>query len=210
MSKSAINDKNNVPSIQSFIDEPLKIKHFTKGDIIYNEGSTAQYFYEVKMGEVKIVNSNDEGNDFIQAIYKTGGIFGAHLLFCDKPYPASAFAHTHCDLYIVPKEIFFNLLKNNYDFHISITNKLCEQLMFKAMMLQEVANEEAEHCILTLLHYLKEQKKDASNSLYITKQQLANMTGFRVETVIRVMKNIEDKGLIKTGRGNIVCNFNSK
>lgn len=199
--------ENSTLSIQSFIEEPVKVMYFNKGEMIYNEGTAARYFYEVKTGEVKIVNSNDEGNDFIQAVYKTGGIFGAHLLFCDKPYPASAFAHTDCKLYSLPKEIFFDLLKNNYDFHFSITNKLCEQLMFKAMMLEEVANEKAEHCLLTLIHYLMDQKKIADRKLHITKQQLADMTGLRVETVIRILKTIEDKGLIKTSRGNIVCNL---
>ena len=198
-------NKSNALSIQSFIEEPVKIICFNKGEIIYNEGKTARYFYEVKTGEVKIVNSNDEGNDFIQAVYKTGEIFGAHLLFCDKPYPASAFAHTNCELYSVPKETFFDLLKNNYNFHLSITNKLSEQLMFKAMMLQEVANEEAEHCLLTLIHYLLDQKGGEDGKLDITKQQLADMTGLRVETVIRILKIVEDKGLIKTSRGNIVC-----
>ena len=198
--------ENNIMSIQSFIEEPVKVMSFNKGQKIYNEGTAARYFYEVKTGEVKIVNSNDEGNDFIQAVYKTGGIFGAHLLFCKKPYPASAFAHTDCELYTMPKERFFNLLKNNYDFHFSITNKLCEQLMFKAMMLEEIANEKAEHCLLTLIHYLMDQKKIADGTLKITKQQLANMTGLRVETVIRILKTIEEKGLIKTSRGSIFCN----
>ncbi len=197
-------------SIQSFCEEPVKVKRFAKGEMIYYEGTVPRYFYEVKTGEVKIINSNDEGNDFIQAVYKPGGIFGVHLLFCDKPYPASAFAHSDCELYTVPKEKFVDLLRNNYDFHFSITNKLCEQLMFKAMMLREIANEEGEHCLLTLIHYLMDQKKVADSTLHITKQQLANMTGLRVETVIRIMKNIEDKGMIKTSRGSIICNLRNK
>lgn len=197
-------------SIQSFIEEPVKVMCFNKGQKIYSEGTAARYFYEVKTGEVKIVNSNDEGNDFIQAVYKTGGIFGVHLLFCDKPYPASAFAHTDCELYTVPKESFFCLLENNNNFHFSITNKLCEQLMFKAMMLEEVANEKGEHCLLTLIHYLMDQKSITDGSLDITKKQLADMTGLRVETVIRIMKTMEDKGLLKTSRRNIVCNIRSK
>jgi CRP-like cAMP-binding protein len=41
--------------------------------------------------------------------------------------------------------------------------------------------------------------------LDITKQQLADMSGLRVETVIRIMKKIEEKGMIETKRGNIVC-----
>ena len=200
-------NNRNSRSVQSLWEEPIKVMSFTKGETIYHEGAAARYFYEVKSGEVKIVNSNEEGHDFIQFVYKPGGIFGAHLLFCDKPYPASAFAHTNCDLYVLPREHFFNLLKSNYEFHLSITTRLSEQMMFKAMMLQEVANEEAEHCLLTLIHYLIDQKKEHDGKLDITKQQLADMTGFRVETVIRVMRIMEDKGLVKTSRGIIVSNF---
>ena len=40
----------------------------------------------------------------------------------------------------------------------------------------------------------------------MTKQQLADMSGLRVETVIRILKKVEEKGLINTHRGNIVCN----
>ncbi|MEP7143899.1 MAG: Crp/Fnr family transcriptional regulator [Ferruginibacter sp.] len=197
-------------SILSFIEEPIKAKYFTKGEVIYNEGSIAQYFYEVKTGEVKIVNSNDDGKDFIQAVYKANESFGLPLLFSGKTYPAAAFAHTHCEVFIVPKKQFLTLLENNYDFHFSVTKMISEQLLYKTIMLQEVANEEGEHCLLTLIHYLIEQTKGANDTLHITKQQLANMTGLRVETVIRIMKNIEDKGWIKTSRGNIVCNLTNK
>ena len=197
-------------SIQSIVKELLREKRFAKGEIIYSEGMVVRYFYEVKNGEVKIVSSNDEGKEFIQGIYKAGDSFGVPSLLCDKPYPAAAFANTDCELYIVPKEQFLSLLKNNYDFHFSITKMISDRLLFKAMMLQEVANEEGEHRLLTLIHYLMAQKKAANETLDITKQQLADMTGLRVETVIRIMKTIEDKGMIKTTRGNIVCNLHNK
>ncbi|CAN5620427.1 Crp/Fnr family transcriptional regulator [soil metagenome] len=194
-------------SIQSILEEPLKEKRFAKGELIYSEGSTARYFYEVKNGEVKIVTSNDEGKEFTQGIYKAGESFGVPSLLCDKPYPSVASANTECELYILPKEDFLLLLKNNYDFHFNITKMISDRFLFKTMMLHEVANEEGEHRLLTLIHYLMAQKKAANATLDITKQQLADMTGLRVETVIRIMKNIEDKGMIKTSRGNIVCNL---
>lgn len=197
-------------SIQNFIEEPLTAKRFSKGEVIYKAGVTARYFYEVKTGEVKIVNCNDDGKDFIQAVYKVTESFGLPLLFTDKTYPADALAHTDCEVLIVPKRQFLILLETNYDFHFSVTKMLSEQLLFKTIMLQEVANEEAEHCLLTLIYYLIDQTKGVTDTLHITKQQLANMTGLRVETVIRIMKNIEDKGLIKTSRGNIVRNLANK
>ena len=210
MNKITNHNENTPISIQNFIEEPIKVKCFAKGEMIYNEGDIARYYYEIKAGEVKIVKCNDDGKDFIQAVYKANESFGLPLVFFDKTYPAAAYAHTNCEVFVVPKNQFLALLENNYEFHFSITKMLSEQLLFKTIMLQEVANEEGEHCLITLIHYLLEQKKGTDDKLYITKQQLANMTGLRVETVIRIMKNIEEKGMIKTGRGSIVCNLANK
>ena len=36
--------ENNIMSIQSFIEEPVKVMSFNKGQKIYNEGAAARYF----------------------------------------------------------------------------------------------------------------------------------------------------------------------
>ena len=57
---------------------------------------------------------------------------------------------------------------------------------------------------------MTDQTKAANDTLNITKQQLANMTSLGIETVISIRKKIEDKGLIKTTRGYIVCSLSNK
>lgn len=78
------------------------------------------------------------------------------------------------------------------------TQILGKQLLYTRMMLEEIAIEEGEHRLLTLIHYLMGQKNCDNKKLDITKQQLADMSGLRVETVIRIMKKVEDKGMIET------------
>ncbi|HVU85244.1 MAG TPA: Crp/Fnr family transcriptional regulator [Puia sp.] len=190
--------------IDASINEPLKVKRFDKGEMIYDQGSVARYYYEVKSGEVKVVNINEEGKEFVQGVYKAGDCIGVPSLICDKPFPASAYAHSSCEMYIVPKEGFFRLLKQYPDFHLSITRLLGERLLYKAMMLEEVAIEEGEHRLLTLIHYLTKQRGNANRALNITRQQLADMSGLRVETVIRILKKVEEKGLIHSRRRNII------
>ena len=190
-------------SIQSIIGSSLRIKKFSKNEMIYNQGSAARYFFEVISGEVRIVNSNEEGKEFIQGLFRSGDCFGEPALILNKPYPAAAFAHTACDLYILPKEMFFKLLESNFKFHLKITRILSERLFYKAMMLEEVANENGEHRLCVLLDHLEKKKNNGHKSINITKQQLADMSGLRVETVIRIMKRMEEKGEIETQRGKI-------
>lgn len=64
-------------------------------------------------------------------------------------------------------------------------------------MLSELAMEEAEHRILTMLRYLAVPAKLSDKEgtpLPFTRQQIADMTGLRVETVIRIVKSLEQKG----------------
>ena len=191
-------------SIQAISDEALVVRRFAKGQMIYNQGSLALYYYEVKSGQVRIVNTNEEGKDFVQGLYKAGDCIGLPSLVCEKPYPAAAFAHSSSELYVVARKQFFELLKGNPEFHFGITKTLSERLLYKAMMLEEVAIEEAEHRLITLIHYLIRQKEGADNILGITKQRLADLSGLRVETVIRILKKVEERGLIETHRGNII------
>jgi CRP-like cAMP-binding protein len=177
------------------------IKRYIKGTMIYNQGDSARYFYQVKCGEVRIANINEEGKEFIQGVFGEGACFGEPALICNKPYPAAAFANKDTELFALPKEAFFKLVEQEFPFHWGITKILSERLFYKAMMLQEVANEEGEHRLQTLLEYLSSHSN--SSTLSITKQQLADMTGLRVETVIRLMKKIEEKGMITSKRGKI-------
>jgi CRP/FNR family cyclic AMP-dependent transcriptional regulator len=191
--------------IYDIIKDPVKIKTFKKGEVIYYQDAVARSFYAVKTGEVQVVNSNTDGKDFVQGIFKAGDCFGIPSLILNQDYPDTAIAFTDCEVYVVPKEKFTKLLQEEPGFHLSITQMLCKRLLYTKMMLEEMAIEEGEHRLLTLIHYLMSQKNCDNKELDITKQQLADMSGLRVETVIRIMKKVEDKGLIETTRGNIVC-----
>ncbi|MEX6689874.1 Crp/Fnr family transcriptional regulator [Danxiaibacter flavus] len=191
--------------LKDFIHEAIPFKQFRKGDVIYRQNAIPRYFYEVNSGEVKIANMNNDGREFIQGLYKSGENFGTTALVCNKPYASNAVANTFCEIHLIPRIQFFQLLKTNYSFHFNITETVCKQLQYKNMMLEEFAIEEGEHRLLTLIHYLMDQKAPGNKTLDTTKQQLADMTGLRVETVIRILKNIEDSGKIVTSRGKIVC-----
>lgn len=182
-----------------------KIKAFKKGEAIYHQNAVARSFYEVKKGEVQVIYSNTSGKEFIQGVFKAGDCFGIPPLILSQTYPEAAIAFTDCELYLMPREQFTKLLKEDFLFHFSVTQMLCKQLLYTKMMLEEIAIEEGEHRLLTLIHYLMSQKNCDNKELDITKQQLADMSGLRVETVIRILKKVQAKGMIETKRGNIIC-----
>ncbi|WP_052265976.1 Crp/Fnr family transcriptional regulator [Pedobacter kyungheensis] len=190
-------------NIQQLVDRGLKIKTYTKDSVIYEPGTQPRYVYFIKTGEVRMVTVSDEGKEFIQGVFKAGQHFGEPALLINRPYLAFTITNKDTQLIAVNKEDFFSLIKNEPDFSMNLIQTLSQRLFYKSMMLEELANEKADHRLLTIINYLLHDITEGEN-LKVTRQELADMTGLRVETVIRGVKMLAGKGLIKTVKGKIV------
>ena len=77
---------------------------------------------------------------------------------------------------------------------------LDNRLLYKSMILKEISGYNPEHRVLSLIDYMKKEKGIAASEKYevsLTRQQIADLTGLRVETVIRSVKNLEKEGCLK-------------
>lgn len=72
-------------------------------------------------------------------------------------------------------------------------------------MAPDISSNDSEKRILTLLNYIKKQEDVKAKELQIdlTRQQIADMTGLRVETVIRTIKDMEAKEQIRIEKGKL-------
>ncbi len=167
-----------------------------KDEILFHEGDTANFFYQVEEGTIKMVTYSLDGKEFIQGLFYQGDSFGEPPLFCDFPYPGSATTIIDSKVLRIPKDRFFELLKDHFEIHLELDRILCERLKYKNMILSEISFYDPEHRINSLLSYLK-SKTPASDQPFqvpLTRQQLADMSGMRVETVIRTIKRMEETG----------------
>lgn len=84
---------------------------------------------------------------------------------------------------------------------ISIIENLAQRLHYKATMAAEIASEDPEHRVLQFIDYAIKHfnlPKDKNGYLVeFTRQQIGDLTGLRVETVIRAIKSLEKKRMLK-------------
>lgn len=173
---------------------------YKKGQFIFCEGDLPKFFYQILTGSVKMNNFNDEGKEFIQGIFSTGNTFGEPPLFINKPYPSNAVAISYTTVYIIHKEAFFRLLLANPEINLAVSSVLSQRLYYKSIMASELSSQDAEHRIIKLIDYFKEEigvPSDVKYKVSLTRQQIADLTGLRVETVIRAIKTLEKKGELK-------------
>lgn len=175
-----------------------------KNQILFHEGDEANFYYEVDEGSIKLVSYSEDGQEFIQSMFKNGDSFGEPPLFCNFPYPSSAIALAETIVWKLSRENLFRLLQENFEIHIALDQVLCQRLKYKSMILSEISFYDPEHRINSLLKYLKESNLNRQEEwdrngyqIPLTRQQLADMSGLRVETVIRTVKKMEESGLLK-------------
>ncbi len=184
-------------------------KKVGSGEIIFNEGQSCCFYHQLVSGQVKWVNIDEEGKECIHSIVEPGESFGELPLFDDGAYAASAIAEEDSIVIRLHKPTFIELIKENTDIHFYFTKLLSKRLRNKFSMIKSFSAHCPEAMIATLLNNLKADNKSFCsncNQLKLTRQQIADMTGLRVETVIRTMRNMHDKGELVISKGKVFCN----
>lgn len=177
-----------------------------KDDYIFTEDESASFYFQVISGAVKMSSYSDNGQEFIQGVFKAGQSFGEPAIFGDFSYPNNAVATEKSEIARLPKDIFFELLQENFDIHKKFNALLSNRLRYKAILLKEISSYNPDHVILALLKYLRDNSSTPNKTQFCvpyTRQQIADMTGLRVETVIRTVKKLQGEGKLEINKHKI-------
>ncbi len=181
-------------------------KHYESDEFIFKEGACCSFYNQLVFGKVRWVNLNDEGKEYIQTIIEPGECFGEIPLFDDGPYAATAITNEKSMVIRLPKKIFVQMLMENPEINFAFSKLLTQRLRYKFMLLKAGAFENPEKRITELLTYIKNKTETISSEKYqvdLTRQEIANMTGLRVETVIRSIRSLNEKGELVIDRGKV-------
>ncbi|MGS4344519.1 Crp/Fnr family transcriptional regulator [Myroides odoratus] len=188
-------------------------KEFDKNETVFLQGEEPRYYYQIIQGKVKMNNYNEDGKEFIQGLFTDGESFGEPPLFCAINYPANAVTLQPTTILLISKSDFYTLLENETKSCFNVLEALSSRLYYKSIMAPDISSNDSEKRILTLLNYIKTQhiesnkegNKENDKALYVdlTRQQIADMTGLRVETVIRTIKEMETNHLIRLEKGKL-------
>lgn len=181
-------------------------EHFVKGDTIFSEFETPKNYYQIITGSIKLNHYNEQGKELIFAILGPGLSVCEMLLFIDHTFPVNAIVFENVTVLKLSKEKFIQMLDDHPKEARVVNNFLAERLYQKYIMLENNSSLYANVRIKGVLDYHKSFSADQSQFSYytpLTRQQIAAMTGLRVETVIRNIKTFEKEGILKIIKGKI-------
>jgi len=173
---------------------------FQPSHVIFSEGDSPRYYYQIVEGRIKLNNYNEEGKELIFAILEKGLSVCELLLFIDKTYPVNAITFEECTILKLPKAKFEMLLDENPHVSRDINKFLSERLYHKYIMLDNNSSLRPAVRVKGALDYYRSYNEDSEKFEYeipLTRQQLASLTALRVETVIRTVKQLEKENFLK-------------
>lgn len=174
-------------------------KKFKKGDFIFREGDLPRFYYQILEGTVKMYNTNLDGKEFTQSEFKTGHSFGEPPLFIDETYPSTAVACQDSIILKLAKEKFLEILDEYPVFQKQMIILFAKRIYSKATTAREIINNTPETRIMGFLNNYKKKSNWENEKVEIpyTRQEIANYTGLRVETVIRTLAKMKTKKVVQ-------------
>ena len=189
---------------ENFIKETnAEIKKHEKNSLIINEGSTSLYFYYLLEGELSVYNLTPEGKEFLQHKVRENNFFGEPAVLLEKPFPGTVEVTSEfAKILRIKRENFLQYLKNNPDWSLEFTKSIAEKSIIKSNSLKNIVFLNPEDRIIKQLNDYKEGK-DEKIIIELTRKELSNMTGLRIETIIRTIKKMEKEGKLQIINGKV-------
>jgi DNA-binding response OmpR family regulator len=196
-----ISDAQQILNIKD-LGKDKKIKTFKKKAEIFSEGDLPLNVFFVKSGNVKIFKSNQDSKELILNLFTVNDFFGYEAILENVNYKESAVAMQDSELIVIPRYDFMLLIQSHPDVSKSFINLLCKKVSEREDRLLNLAyNSIRQRTAEALLK--SDVIKDSNSIISITREDLAKMVGTASESVIRVLSEFKQEGLIEIEGGKI-------
>ncbi len=194
--------KNIPEKYQRLIAQMSITRRYKKGEIIFLENKSANGFYLILSGSIKIFKLSSEGKEQILRILRPFEIFGEAAVFSNKNFPASAMAIEDTEILFIPKKDFSELIKKDYQLALNMLSTLSERLVYFTNLVENLSLKNVNSRLATyLIDLFDENQNNDEIILNISKSQLANLLGTVPETLSRSFKYLSKKRIIEI-KGN--------
>lgn len=173
-------------------------KKYKKNEFIFLEGDSPRYYLQIVSGRVKMFNSSNETKELTQGIFGAGESFAEPPIFIDENYPANAIAVTDTVIVRILKEKFLQLLDAHPPMQRKFLELFSKRIYEKSLLARELVSSSPEDRIKNFLDLYKKKNPGDADRVHIdiTRQEIANSTGLRVETVIRALQKMKTKNIV--------------
>lgn len=179
-------------------------RRYGRGSPIFFEGDPGDCLVIIASGVVKIHKAAEDGRQKILAILEAGDFFGEMGVLDGAPRSAAAEALSDCEVLILDRNRFLDLLKTTPGLATDVALALAERLRRTNEDLERLAFRDARGRVVEALLQLSRAHGEKTSlgvrlTVRLTHQELASYAGVTRETVTRVLAELQDSRLVSVG-----------
>ncbi len=189
-------------ALANYIHENAESTFFESGEVLMKPGQFFKYAMLILNGKVKLYREGEDGEEFFMYFLENGNACALSMLCMARNQSSTimALAVERTEVVMIPIKFMDVLMKEFtswYHFVIETYRSRFEELL---IVVDQIAFKNMDE---RLEWYLTQQSKSLGNNLMLTHQQIANEINSSREVVSRLLKKMENNGLISMERNNI-------
>ncbi len=194
-----VSDAEGERALKNLI-ENREVRDYKKKTDIYREGDYPLYLYYLQSGKAKAYKTNEYGKELIINLYNEGDFIGYTDLIRESNFNETLTALEDCKVILIPRKIFSDLILKNPSVSIKFIQLISKNIQtIESELIKLAYNSVRKRVSESLLLFFK----DETESLKVSREDLAAKAGTSLETAIRTLSDFKDERLIEITGGRI-------
>ncbi len=174
--------------------------HYKKNQIIYKDGEDPLGLLCLVKGKVKIFVEGIGGRDQIIRMIQAPAIFGKRALFAEEKYTTSSISIENSSIITIPTVVLMDILSKNIQLSLYFLNSLSKELGFSNNLTVSLTQKHIRGRLAEALLFLKDtygiEPDGYTLSIYLSREDLANLSNMTTSNAIRTLTNFTNEQLI--------------
>ena len=188
------------PAQREFLAQNFTIQKFKKNETIYCEGETPMHWMCLLGGKGKIYKEGVGGRSQIIRVIKDKEYFAYRAYFAEENFVTAAAAFEPCTICLIPMQAIMKLLEDNTDLALFFIRQLSIDLGIADERTVNLTQKHIRGRLAESLLFLKDtygvEEDQSTLSIYLSREDLANLSNMTTSNAIRTLSNFANEKLI--------------
>ena len=185
---------------REFLSQSFIIQKYKKNETIYCGGETPMHLMCLLSGKVKIYKEGVGGRSQIIRVIKDKEYFAYRAYFAEGNFVTAAAAFEPCTICLIPMPAIMKLLKENNELALFFIRQLSIDLGISDERTVNLTQKHIRGRLAESLLFLKNtyglEEDESTLSIYLSREDLANLSNMTTSNAIRTLSNFATERLI--------------
>ncbi|WP_455998450.1 Crp/Fnr family transcriptional regulator [Phocaeicola barnesiae] len=185
---------------KEILAKDFTIQKYKKNENIYCEGETPTYIMCLLSGKVKIYKDGVGGRSQIIRVIKSHESFAYRAYFAEENYVTAAAAFEPCTICLIPMPTIVKLIQENPELSMFFIRQLSKDLGISDERTVSLTQKHIRGRLAESLLFLKDtygvEEDQCTLSIYLSREDLANLSNMTTSNAIRTLSNFAAEKLI--------------